>query len=273
VVVAAAKSSGEKPMAEGVRVETEGGVVVITIDRPHARNAIGLATIGELEAVLAELERSQAAVVVLTGAGDRAFISGGDLRELEKVRTLKKAEAMALRMRAVLDRLIGLPMPVIAALNGHALGGGAEVAVAADIRIAADDITIGFTQSVLGIMPAWGGAERLTDLVGRSRALMLLCGGEAVPAAEALSIGLVDRVVPRPEFESATGQLAARIAALPPGASRSIKQVVASISSGVHPAVASRSTRAFAELWVAPAHWELAAEAELRRRSRAAKPS
>src|SRR5215469_16636823 len=106
-----------------------------------------------------------AEALVITGAGERAFVSGGDLKELSALRTLEQAADMARRMRSICDQLADFPAPVVAALNGHALGGGAEVAVAADIRVAADDIKIGFNQSALAIMPAWGGAERLAALV------------------------------------------------------------------------------------------------------------
>jgi enoyl-CoA hydratase len=253
-------------VSDEVRVELSDRMCVITIDRPRARNAIGLRTIAELDAALAEIGNSHAAVVVITGAGDRAFVSGGDLRELEAIRTVDEAEQMARRMRSVLDRMVSLPMPVIAALNGHALGGGAEIAVAADLRIAADDIRIGFTQSSLGIMPAWGGAERLTKIVGGSQALLLLCGGEALAAGQAREIGLVDAVIPRRDFETGWRELAARFASLPAAATRAMKGVVAAVSPATFPATEAGSIRAFAELWAAPEHWEMAAAAELKRR-------
>ena len=140
----------------GVRLEVDAGVAVITIDRPDVRNAIGSATTDELEAALDEILGTDAAVLVVRGAGDRAFVSGGDLKELSAIRTHDDAVGMASRVRGVLDRVASFPIPVVAALNGHAMGGGAEVAIAADIRIAADDIKIGFNQVSLGIMPAWG---------------------------------------------------------------------------------------------------------------------
>ena len=253
-------------MSDEVRVELIDRIRVITIDRPRARNAIGLRTMAELDAALVEIGEGDAAVVVITGGGDRAFVSGGDLRELEAIRTVDNAERMARRMRSVLDRMVSLPMPVIAALNGHALGGGAEVAVAADLRIAADDIRIGFTQSSLGIMPAWGGAERLTKMVGRSQALLLLCGGQALAASQAREIGLVDVVMPRRDFETGWRGLAARFASLPATATRAIKGVVAAVSPATFPATEAGSIRAFAELWAAPEHWERTAAAELKRR-------
>ncbi len=173
-----------------VGVQVEGKVAVLTIDRPHARNAIGLATMAELGEALDQIENEPVNVLVVRGAGDRAFVSGGDLKELSAIRDEQGAIDMATRMRRLLDRLATFPVPVVAALNGHALGGGAEVAVAADIRIAADDVSIGFTQVQLAIMPAWGGAERLAELVGRSRAMLLIAAGTRLSAAEAERIGL-----------------------------------------------------------------------------------
>src|SRR4029077_20460381 len=109
--------------------------------------------------------------LVIRGAGDRAFCAGGDLKELEHMRSEADAAAMAHQMRATLDRIPQLPIPVIAGLNGDALGGGAELALACDFRIAASHARIGFAQITLGLMPAWGASERLASLVGRSRAL------------------------------------------------------------------------------------------------------
>ena len=154
-----------------VDLELVDGLAVITIDRPHARNAISLETMDQFDKALDGAQG--AAALVITGAGDRAFVSGGDLKELSALRTEREAGAMAWRMRSICDRIAGFTGPTIAALNGHALGGGAEVAVAADIRLAADDIKIGFNQVALEIMPAWGGAERLVELVGFSKALLL----------------------------------------------------------------------------------------------------
>src|SRR5207244_3071905 len=145
--------------------------------------------------------QSGAAVVVLRGGGDRAFVSGGDLKELGAIRTHDDAVVMASRVRRLLDRVAAFSVPVIAALNGHALGGGAEVAIAADIRIAADDVKIGFNQASLGIMPAWGGAERLAQVIGRGRALLAIATGEVYDAPTAHELGLIDIVVPRAAFD------------------------------------------------------------------------
>ena len=238
---------------DDVLVSLADGVAVLTVDRPGVRNAISPATMDGLEAALDSVE--SAAVLVIRGGGDRAFISGGDLKELAKIRSFDDAVAMAVRMRRLCDRIATFPAPVIAALNGHALGGGAEVAVAADIRVACDDVTIAFNQSRLAIMPAWGGAERLAGLVGRSQALLLATTGERTGAAEALRIGLVDRVYPRASFESSWRSLAAAIAASP---SRSIKSVIAAAAPHHHPGLETTAAATFASLWVADAHWAAA---------------
>ncbi|MGW0324040.1 enoyl-CoA hydratase/isomerase family protein [Nocardia sp. NPDC003183] len=236
-----------------VELELDEGVAVITIDRPHARNAIAPVTMDELDEALDKAAGARALVV--RGAGDRAFVSGGDLKELSALRTEEQAAAMAWRMRSICDRLASFPAPVIAALNGHALGGGAEFAVAADIRVAADDIKIGFNQSALAIMPAWGGAERLAALVGKSRALLLAGSGAILDVVEAQRLGLVDRVLPRAEFEDGWRALA-RSLATPQAAE--IKRVVGGVS-------AEEAVTAFARLWVADEHWA-AADAVLARR-------
>src|ERR1700729_3221161 len=150
-----------------VDLELDQGLAVVTINRPEARNAIALHTMDQLEQAIAGAEG--ALCLVIRGEGDKAFVSGGDLKELSALRTEEQASAMAWRMRSLCDELANFPAPVVAALNGHAFGGGAEVAVAADIRVAADDIKIGFNQVSLEIMPAWGGAERLPAPRSRGR--------------------------------------------------------------------------------------------------------
>jgi len=233
----------------------DGALAVITIDRPAARNAIGFATTAELEDALTELERTDVAVLVITGGGDRAFVSGGDLKELATVRTHADAVAMATRVRRLLDRVADFPAPVIAALNGHALGGGAEVAIAADIRIAADDVKIGFNQVTLGIMPAWGGAERLAQRVGRSRALLAIATGERYDATTARELGLLDVVIPRAEFDNTWRALAQTLANQAPGATRAIKSVIAAAAPALHRHNEAMATDAFAHLWASDAHW------------------
>jgi enoyl-CoA hydratase len=229
-----------------VDLEIDDGLAVLTIDRPHARNAIALDTMEQLEKALDAAAGARA--LVIKGAGDRAFVSGGDLKELSTLRTEEDASAMAKRMRSLCDQLAGFPAPVIAALNGHAFGGGAEVAVAADIRVAADDIKIAFNQVELEIIPAWGGAERLAALVGKGRALLLAGCGTTLSAVEAERIGLVDLVLPRSSFDEGWRSVARSLARHP---AAEIKRVI----SGVSPDEAIAS---FARLWVAEAHWRAA---------------
>ena len=229
-----------------VDLELDEGLAVITINRPHARNAIAPETMDQLgEAIVGA---KGALCLVIRGEGDKAFVSGGDLKELSALRTEEQAAAMAWRMRSLCDELANFPAPVVAALNGHALGGGAEVAVAADIRVAADDIKIGFNQVALEIMPAWGGAERLAALVGRGRALMLAGTGAVLTADQAEKIGLVDRVLSRAAFETEWRSLARALANRP---ASDIKRVI----SGVP---ASEAVAAFASLWVSDEHWAAA---------------
>ncbi|MEU5755905.1 enoyl-CoA hydratase/isomerase family protein [Streptomyces sp. NPDC047829] len=230
-----------------VELELEDGLAVVTIDRPHARNALDLQAMDDLEKALDAAEGASALAV--TGAGDRAFVSGGDLRELARLRTEAEASAMALRMRALCDRISAFPGPVLAALNGHALGGGAEVAVAADIRVAADDIRIGFNQTSLAIVPAWGGAERLARLTGPGRALLLAGTGRLLDAAEAERVGLVDLVLPRADFVRGWRDVARALAT--PQA-QEIKELTTRTRSP------EEAAAAFARLWVSEEHWQAA---------------
>ncbi|MDT3443329.1 MULTISPECIES: enoyl-CoA hydratase/isomerase family protein [unclassified Pseudofrankia] len=229
-----------------IDLDIDGGLAVVTVDRPEARNAISRDTMDELEKVLDAVDTSGAHALAITGGGDRAFISGGDLKELATIRTKEGAVDMALRMRGLCDRIAAFRGPVIAAINGHALGGGAEVAIAADIRVAAEDIRIGFTQAMLAIMPGWGGAERLAAVVGRGRALMLAGSGAVVDTAEAARLGLVDKVLPRAEFDAGWRALAKSLAHHPAAETKRV------MSGTVGPREAAE---AFGDLWVSDAHW------------------
>jgi len=254
-------------MADGVHLEHDGAVAVLTIDRPEARNAIARATMRELASALDEIEASPAHVLVVTGAGARVFVAGGDLKELAAIRTHEDAAAMAQTMRAVLDRLATLPVPVLAAVNGDAYGGGAEVAVACDMRIAADDVRCGFNQVALGIMPAWGGIERLTALVGRGRALMLMTTGRVLDAATALELGLFDEVAPRAAFDARWHDVAQAIACAPRDALVGIKAAQRAAFPTARPDLAAGAIESFATTWVADDHWRMVEEADARRRA------
>lgn len=230
-----------------VELEADGDLAIITVNRPNRRNAIAPDTMDALDKALDAA--ADAAALVVTGAGDRAFVSGGDLKELASIRTVEDAQAMAMRMRGICDRLVAFPGPVIAALNGSAFGGGSEFATAADIRIAAHDIKIAFNQRELAIIPAWGGAERLSGIVGPSKAMLLVGTGAALGAEEAERIGLVDRVFPRAEFDEGWRSIARTLAT---GRAHAIKRLVTQNPTNEEAALA------FAELWVTQEHWDAA---------------
>ena len=252
----------------GVRFEREGAIGTLVVDRPETRNSLNSEAMDAIDAALAEAAGSALHALFIRGAGDRAFISGGDLNELESNRTETFALAMAQRMRATLDRIPSLEMPVVALLNGHAIGGGAEVAVACDFRVAVGGARIGFTQARLGLLPAWGGIERLAELVGRGRALALLTTGRTLVAEEAQQWGLIEEVVSRDRFEARVAELSTELAAVPRPVLAAIKRVLAASQPYARPDLAGSATADFARAWAAPAHWAAAERMEAERRQR-----
>ena len=243
-------------------------MAMLVIDRPGARNALALRTMDELDEALETVRVQRARVLVIRGAGEKAFCAGGDIKELEGMRSESDAAAMAHRMRATLDRIPQLAIPVIAGLNGDALGGGAELAIACDFRLAAEHARIGFPQITLGIMPAWGAPERLATLVGRARALAILLGGQPIASLEALQLGLVEIVVSTPKFDGRLRDLAAAMAEAPPAAVAGIKSSVNAVRPHRNPELADTAVEAFARTWADPAHWEAVEKVEKRRREK-----
>jgi enoyl-CoA hydratase/carnithine racemase len=251
-----------------LRLEVTRGVATLSINRPKSRNALALQTMAELDQALDQIKRSRARVLVIRGAGDKAFCAGGDLKELEHMRSETDAASMAHRMRSTLDRLPQLPIPVIAGLNGDAFGGGAELAIACDVRIAAAHARIGFAQVTLGLMPAWGASERLAALVGRGRALHLLLGGQAIAADDALRMGLVEEVEPSATFDERLADLATSIASAPAAAIAGIKRSVDSVRPHRNPELADATIEEFASTWAHPAHWKAVERMDKIRKSR-----
>jgi enoyl-CoA hydratase len=173
----------------------DGGIAVITINRPEKLNALNSVVMAELEAAMIALEADVTVRgLIVTGSGEKAFVAGADISELAKATPIE-ARAVGLRGQRVLDRLERFRGPVIAAVNGFALGGGCELALACHIRIASDNARLGTPEVKLGLMCGYAGTQRLSRLVGRGRALEILLSGEMVTADEALRIGLVNRVV------------------------------------------------------------------------------
>lgn len=251
-----------------LRLEIDGKVATLLIDRPQARNALATGTMRELDDALNSIPQTGASVLVIRGAGERAFCAGGDLKELEHMRSGEGAIEMARGMRATLDRIPQLSIPVIAGLNGDAFGGGAELAVACDFRVAADHARIGFAQITLGLMPAWGASERLAALVGRGRALYMLLSGDIMSAPKARKLGLVEAVWAAADFDEELRKLAQTIAAAPTAALAGIKASVNAVRPHHNPELASETIAAFAKTWTDPAHWDAVEKMERRRRDR-----
>ncbi|MEW6269932.1 MAG: enoyl-CoA hydratase/isomerase family protein [Thermodesulfobacteriota bacterium] len=191
-------------MTELVRAEREGPLLSVTITRPDKRNALSGDTLAALERAFRAADGDrELALAVLTGSGSRAFAAGGDLHELQALRSVQDIEPFTRAARRALDAIRRFPVPVVAVLNGDALGGGAELAVACDARVAAAHARIGFVQGKLAVSTAWGGGIDLMRLLGSARALELLGSGRLVGAAEALALGLVNAVAPAEEDASA----------------------------------------------------------------------
>ncbi len=212
---------------ETVKVQIEGAVATISLNRPDKLNAFTVEMVGELVGALeAVATAEEIRAIVLTGAG-KAFCAGADvglLQEILQQQDQKRGEALVDGARDILHAIRAAPQPVIGALNGVAAGGGANLALACDLRIAADTARIGQVFSKIGLHPDWGGTFFLPRMVGTARALELFLSGELVPADRLLALGLVNRVVPAADLMSAAHAWARDIAAGPPVAVRLVKQ-------------------------------------------------
>lgn len=206
--------------------QSEPGIYLLTVNRPQALNALNAATLDELVLALAQVAADPAArALLVTGAGDKAFVAGADISEMQQL-TAAQAQAFSEKGMRVMHALEGLPVPAIALVQGYALGGGCELALACDWIIAGEQAVFGQPEVNLGIPPGFGGTQRLARLVGRARALELVTTARQVRADEALAIGLVTQVVPAAELRE-RGMAAARmIAAKGPIAVRLAKQAV-----------------------------------------------
>jgi enoyl-CoA hydratase len=212
---------------ENILVERKETYAVITLNRPKVLNALNQKLMAELDAALDEVgadERVRA--VVLTGAGDRSFAAGADIGEFNVLQSASAAAELALGGHAVFNKIERLPKPVVAAINGYALGGGCELAMACDIRVAADTARLGQTEINLGIIPGYGGTQRLPRLVGKGAAKLLCLTGDHLTAEEALRIGLVDKVVPAADLQAEVEALVAKLAGKAPVAVTAIKQAI-----------------------------------------------
>ncbi len=210
---------------ETLLVEREDAVAIITVNRPEKRNALNSTVRAELLNVLDGLrEEPEVRVLVLTGAGEKAFVAGADIGEFAERTPLEQREAMS--GRRIFEEIAAYPKPVLAMINGFALGGGCELALACDLRIAGDTARLGQPEINLGIIPGGGGTQRLPRVVGMGQALRLVLSGEIIDAAEAHRIGLVDLVFPAAELRQRTLELARAIATKSPVALRMAKSAV-----------------------------------------------
>lgn len=198
---------------ENLLLETGEGIATVTVNRPAALNAMTLSTLEELEAIVAEITRNpDIRVAILTGAGTKAFVAGADIAVMRDM-TPQQARDMALIAHRTYAAIESSPKPFIAAVNGYALGGGCELAMACDMRLASDNARFGQPEINLGILPGFGGTQRLPRLVGKGRATEIILTGEMIDAREAHRIGLVNRVVAPDELLQEARKLAAKISA------------------------------------------------------------
>ena len=201
---------------DNLLIERDAAVATVTINRPKVLNALNVQTLDELRRVMLELKHDASIkVVILTGSGERAFAAGADINELAQ-QTPLAGRALALSGQHVFDTIENLGKPVIAAINGFALGGGCELAMACTLRLASDTAKLGQPEINLGLLPGYGGTQRLPRLVGKGRALELMLVGAPIDANEAARIGLVNRVVPAGELLAAARSLASTLAAKAP---------------------------------------------------------
>src|ERR1043165_5398345 len=215
---------------ENILLEKKNSIAYVTVNRPKVLNALNMATMEELRAAFHDIKSDQSIrVVIFTGSGEKAFIAGADIGELATQDAVSGKEYPH-RGQSVLNLIENLGKPVIACLNGFALGGGCEIAMACTMRLASDNAKLGQPEVKLGIIPGYGGSQRLPRLVGKGLAMQILLTGEMVPAAEALRLGLVNQVVTLPELMATAESVAKKIIGNAPLA---VKFVLESVNRGM----------------------------------------
>jgi enoyl-CoA hydratase len=212
-------------MADTVQLDVEDGVATITIDRPESLNALNVPTLEALQDAIEEAEAADVRVLVLTGAGEDAFIAGADIEYMSDMDT-EAAESYAALGHDIASALEQFPAPTIASINGYAFGGGMEFALACDLRVAAENAVLGQTEIDLGIIPGWGATQRLPRLVGDETARRLIFFGDRIDATDAHEEGLVGDVVAHDELRDYVDELASDLAAQPATALRAAKEAI-----------------------------------------------
>jgi enoyl-CoA hydratase len=233
------------------------GVAIITLNRPEALNALSLDMMPRLAQMIATLAQdADLRVVIITGAGEKAFSSGGDLTQLKDKVTEADGAYLSRVMSDALLALERLPVPVIAAINGYALGGGSEIALACDLRVVDDKVRFGLVQIKMGLTPGWGAGQRLLRLVGYARALEILLRGQPMTAADLVTLGLATQVAPTGQALSVALLLANEIATADASVVRAIKRLLQAAWQQPYEQALQTEHLLFAPLWAAEPHWQ-----------------
>ncbi len=236
---------------ETVTLEYDDAIATLTVDRPDQLNALDVSTLEALGEAIDTAVEDDARVLVVRGAGDRAFVAGADIAHMQDLSTPEAEELSALG-HAVSDRLASVSIPTIAGIDGYALGGGCELAVACDLRVATPDALIGTTEIDLGIMPGWGATQRLPEIVGDAMARRMIFLGDRLDAETAREHGLVGEVVPTADFEDRLDSLGRALAAKPQFALQTAKAAINQAGTGSRDAGLEYERRAFASLFGTP---------------------
>jgi len=246
-----------------LHIEHQGAILRVTLNRPEKRNALSRELLTAIRDTFTEKSGDDSLkIATLTGSGERSFAAGGDLRDLESVRTLAEAQKMAEETKDALNTLRHFPVPVVAMLNGDAMGGGAELAMACDFRVAAHHVRFGFVQGRLNITSAWGGGVDLIRRVGPDRALGILCRAEMMTGTEAMALGVVDSLAgPEESLPEALEAFIAPFLLQSPQVLRGFKAMVDGARQGLpRHALDKLETKVFAPTWVHEDHWTAAAK-------------
>lgn len=247
-------------MSEEVLVAVADRVLRVTVNRPEKRNPLSRAVLARLREVFDAHRCAELALAVITGAGDKSFAAGGDLRDLGQLRTPDEARGLFDLGNGAMNAIRTFPVPVVAALNGYAIGGGAELAVSCDVRLAAAHARIGFVQGNLNISPAWGGGSDLVATIGPAAGLELLATSRIVDAAEACALGLFQAVAPEGEpFEAFVERWLAPWKRQKPQVMRAFKWIAAARKLGMPRAQMEPQDREnVATAWCDEDHWSAA---------------